>query len=64
MQGGEILLASVANYNLCSHLREGLLLLELSGPGHEAYSQVDISVHPNPKGKRTNYRCSDFQPIE
>lgn len=37
MQGGEILLASVANYNLCSHLREGLLLSELSGPRHVSF---------------------------
>lgn len=55
MQEGEILLASVANYNLCSHLRELLFLSELYGPGHAAFRLFSaILVHPNPKGNPTN----------
>lgn len=51
MQGGEILLASMANYNLCSHLGEVRFLSELSGPGHVAFRLFRaVSGYPNPKG--------------
>lgn len=56
MQEGEILLASVANYNLCSHLRELLFLSELSGPVLSQFIQT-------PKGTQLINNAHIFSPI-